>query len=301
MVTATTIREHGVPAPQPAEVHRQPAVRDIDVNGVRLSFRDHGGSGRPVVLLHGLASSAHIWDVVGSHLTYDHRVVALDQRGHGSSDRPDSGYDFETVTRDLAAFVEALGLDCPIIVGHSWGAHVALEYAARGHDASGVVLVDGGHEGLEGKTWEEIEREMAPPDLTHLTPGELLAQVKEWEWGEFWSPAVEAEVLSLFDVTESGTVRPKLTRENHFQILRAVWEQRLDDVYRDVQVPVQLVPALPRTAPQAETEKKRRTVAAAAEALDAGVRWFEQTYHDIPLQRPHALASIIREFNRGQR
>ena len=218
------------------EKHESPRVRSAQLSGLRLGYRDYGGFGRPIVLLHGLASSSHIWDVVGNTVSKTHRVVALDQRGHGTSDEPLAGYDFESVTADLAGFIDALGLYRPIIVGHSWGAHVALEFAARRpNDVSGIVLVDGGYEGLEGKTWAEIERDMAPPDLTHLTPQGLIEQVKEWEWGEFWNDHVEAEVLSLFEIDPSGTVRPRLSKASHMQILRAVWEQRLEPPERGSQ------------------------------------------------------------------
>src|SRR5947209_13357686 len=77
----------------------------------------------PIVLLHGLASAARIWDFVAPLLAErGYTVTALDQRGHGESDKPDSGYDFATILADDNAAVQALGIEHPIIVGHSWGA-----------------------------------------------------------------------------------------------------------------------------------------------------------------------------------
>ena len=78
-------------------------------------------------------------------LAHVFRVIALDQRGHGLSDTPDDGYDFKTITGDLARAIGALGWERPLVVGHSWGANVALQLAAD-YPAlpSGVVLVDGG-------------------------------------------------------------------------------------------------------------------------------------------------------------
>ncbi len=71
----------------------------ISTNGINLHYRDWGGSGRQVVLLHGLASSCHIWDLVAPQLAEDFAVIAVDQRGHGLSDKPDTGYDFASVSR----------------------------------------------------------------------------------------------------------------------------------------------------------------------------------------------------------
>ncbi|MFN8598748.1 MAG: alpha/beta fold hydrolase, partial [Anaerolineae bacterium] len=75
----------------------------IEANGLRFHALDWGGRGDWLVLLHGLASQAHIWDLVAPQLIDRFRVIAIDQRGHGLSDKPDSGYDFATITRDLDA------------------------------------------------------------------------------------------------------------------------------------------------------------------------------------------------------
>ena len=83
--------------------------------------RGVGGAwgGEWLVLLHGLASQAHIWDLVAPLLIDSFRVIAIDQRGHGLSDKPDSGYDWATVTADLDAILNALNAS-PI--GRCWPA-----------------------------------------------------------------------------------------------------------------------------------------------------------------------------------
>ena len=58
------------------------------------------------------------------------RFVALDQRSHGESDQPDTGYDFRSVVDDLTAFIDGIGLTQPsVLVGHSWGASLVLHFA----------------------------------------------------------------------------------------------------------------------------------------------------------------------------
>src|ERR1041384_5527200 len=107
-----------------------PSVR---VGALRLNYEQWGpaSSGSGVVLVHGLGSSCHIWDFVAPLVAQQSlRVVALDQRGHGESDQPDTGYDFASVVADLAGFVQAVGLVEPsVFVGHSWGASVVLHFA----------------------------------------------------------------------------------------------------------------------------------------------------------------------------
>src|SRR5919108_4708537 len=145
-----------------------PTDRTVPGDGVGLHARDWGGDGTPVVLLHGLASNARIWDGVAQRLAdAGLRVVTLDQRGHGESKQPATGYDFATVCRDLAAALDALGLERPVLVGHSWGANVALQYAAeRAQAVAGLVLVDGGFLGVAdwpGMTRELARERLAPP------------------------------------------------------------------------------------------------------------------------------------------
>ena len=65
--------------------------RTVTRDGVKLRVRDHGGGGRDLLCLHGLASSSHIWDLVAPLLVPDFHVVAYDQRGHGRSSKPESG------------------------------------------------------------------------------------------------------------------------------------------------------------------------------------------------------------------
>src|SRR4051794_30672736 len=88
--------------------------------GLAMHYRDWGGAGRPILLLHGLASSARIWDFVAPLLRDRGHVVALDARGHAASAKPDTGYDYATIIADVAGAVQALNLVPPVVVGHSW-------------------------------------------------------------------------------------------------------------------------------------------------------------------------------------
>src|SRR5712692_422831 len=123
------------------------AVTDgfVKVGALRLHYQEWGQRSAvgTVVLVHGVGSSSHIWDLTGPLLAEKGlRVVALDQRGHGESDQPESGYDFTSVVADLAGFVEALATcEAPVMVGHSWGASVVLHYGvAHPEGTAGVVL-----------------------------------------------------------------------------------------------------------------------------------------------------------------
>ena len=108
----------------------EPAVRQAQVNGLRLHYVDWGETGNPpMVLLHGFSAQARYWDGFAVHMRDAYHVYALDQRGHGDSDWAES-YGPETMPRDLAAFVDGLGLEHVTLVGHSMGGGVAFRYTA---------------------------------------------------------------------------------------------------------------------------------------------------------------------------
>lgn len=99
----------------------------------RFHFLEWGApDAPPIVLLHGGHQSAHSWDLVSLHLARRYRVLALDQRGHGDSEwSRDVEYSNHTMALDAEAFLAALGLERPILMGHSMGGRNALLLTKR--------------------------------------------------------------------------------------------------------------------------------------------------------------------------
>jgi esterase len=115
----------------------------------RFHFLEWGNrEAPPIVLLHGGHQSAHSWDLVSLHLAEHYHVMALDQRGHGDSEwARDVEYSNHTMALDARAFLDALGLDKPILIGHSMGGRNSLLLTK--HDPSrlrALVIVDVGPE-----------------------------------------------------------------------------------------------------------------------------------------------------------
>jgi len=281
-----------------------PQEQFISANGLNFHLLDWGGHGQWLVLLHGLASQAHIWDLVAPRLSDDFHVVAIDQRGHGLSDKPDSGYDFATLTSDLAAILGALHAtrDRAVLAGHSWGGNVALQYAVDQPDrVSGLILIDGGFLQVGDRIdWPTTEKFLEPPDLIGTPVDEFRAGLKTW-MGAAWSPEAEAITLQNFEVRADGTIAPWLRKSNHMQVVRAIWEHRPSELWTHVQCPVLMIPAVgpePHDARTRDTlDNKRRNVAFAEQRLKRSQTiWMNDTIHDIPLQRPGELAKAIKTF-----
>jgi pimeloyl-ACP methyl ester carboxylesterase len=284
-----------------------PTETFVTVGDQRLHLRDWGGpdSAPPIVLVHGLASNARIWDLLAPLLAPNFRLAAIDQRGHGLSSKPEGGYDLVTIAADLAGAIAALGWQRPLVVGHSWGANVALQLAA-GHPnvPSGIVLLDGGTNELASvmPLAEALER-LAPPRLAGTPRAQFLEMLRSrWASGAL-NPAVEAAIMANFATDAEDRIAPHLTFENHLKIVQGMWEQRPSQLFARVACPTLIIPAeqAPADAAAAEwIERKRSAVAAAAASIpQARVVWAHDTIHDVQLQRPEWLAGELAAFARS--
>ncbi|HEY3061080.1 MAG TPA: alpha/beta hydrolase, partial [Chloroflexota bacterium] len=251
------------------------------------------------VLVHGLGSSRHIWDLVAPTLATRFRVLALDQRGHGESDKPDDGYDFPSIVADLFGFLERLAPAQPVVlVGHSWGASVVLHVAVQHPERiAGLVLVDGGTSSPgERSTWDETLERLTPPDIDGMRWADLRRRMSARN-GMYEDPRVEAVGRSLFNFDADGRIYRRLKIPNHLRILRALWEQRPAELLPQVRAPLLLLPARQSADAGDWSDAKARSIQRALELQPrARLRWFEDTVHDIPLHRPDELAAELVAF-----
>ncbi|TQF03081.1 alpha/beta hydrolase [Kitasatospora acidiphila] len=112
-------------------------------DGTQLFYRDWG-SGRPVVFVHSMLMSSQMWQHQMQHLVeHGHRAIAYDRRGHGRSDDPGTGYEFDTLADDLAALLAELDLTDVTLVGHSMGGGEVVRYLSKHGDEriSRIALV----------------------------------------------------------------------------------------------------------------------------------------------------------------
>ena len=269
----------------------------LGVRNQQLHIRQWLGALRPIVLVHGLASNCMTWEATACALhAAGHAVVSVDQRGHGRSSKPGSGYGFDEMTADLLELIQQLGLHRPIVAGQSWGGNVVLDFVAR-HPAAvgGVVLVDGGFIDLQAKpgaTWESISVQLTPPALAGMPRAAMQARMQQAHAN--WSAAGVQHQLANFETLADGTIRPWLTLERHMLILRALWEQRVCQLYPQVMAPVLLLAATSAAEDAQWLVQKRAEVAAASALLPScQVHWFADTDHDIHVQRPQETAALV--------
>jgi N-formylmaleamate deformylase len=116
------------------------ASRFVDSGGVRLHVLDYGGEGRPLLVLPGITSPAISWDFLVGELG-DVRPLVLDVRGRGLSDRAAGRYGLEDYAADAAAVIRELGLEQPIVLGHSMGARIAVLLGVRHPELVGPLII----------------------------------------------------------------------------------------------------------------------------------------------------------------
>ncbi|MDQ6692293.1 MAG: alpha/beta fold hydrolase, partial [Candidatus Dormibacteraeota bacterium] len=254
-----------------------------------------GATAEPTVLfLHGLSSNARFWQRVAERIP-GRRLVALDQRAHGASSAPDHGYLPQTLAGDAAWVIGTLGLGRVVVVGHSWGASIALELAADFPDlVAGLVVVDGPIRpwSERGLTWEQAATFMQPPLPTYRGLEEAVAEKRrllKTAWGDDLTDFVRAGLVADGGQGD-GALRLPLTVSIRRQILHAMFFQPYDLQWGQVACPV-LIAMAESEAPFVDF-KRSSAGFVSQQVKGTAVHWFA-TGHDIPLEDPAGIAADI--------
>ena len=281
-------------------VRTEPESRWLRSGDLNMHYLDWGGTRQPLVALHGAASSSHWYDLVIPHLAGDLRVVAPDQRAHGKTDQPSTGYDWRTLAGDMVGALDQLDIEKAVVMGHSWGASTALAVAAYHPDRTqGLIMVDGGFGGRRSSemTWEEFRDRLSPRDI--YGPRERYLGALKQQFAHCWSDKLEQMVMSMVRVDPDGSVHERLELSNQQQMLWAMWSEPTSELMPHVQCPTLMVAAAGRQpiANPEMLERRRANVEAAQAAMpDAKVAWIQDTGHDIGYEKPEELAAVIGEF-----
>ena len=290
-----------MPDSNPKPINADPVSHSVEISDLTMHYLDWGGGGAPMLALHGLASSGHWYRRVAPHLAGDYRIVAPDQRGHGATSQASSGYDWQTLAEDAIGLLDHLGIHRAVVLGHSWGGHVASNLAMRFPDrVSKLVMIDGGFQDghlMPTPTWEAFQQRLAPR-LVAGTRDEYLRRLADNLWF-CWGDDLAEIALTMVYEGPDGQMHDILRPGHHAQVLESMWNEPPSVVLPQISVPTLVIAAGPRAERASSQFSRQREVmvAAAAQAMqNSQIHWIPETVHDIGYDKPAELAAVVREF-----
>ena len=179
-------------------------------DGITIQAAEWPGRGRTVLAVHGLTSNCRSFDLMAQALSPAHRFVALDLRGRGLSDKPATGYSLEHHCRDIEAVCADLGLTSVALMGHSLGAYICLNLAARRPDlVERLILLDGGAD-LSPQEWAKVSAGIKPSldRLGRLFPSfeDYIAQIRQAPFLQPWNRNTEDYYRYESQEVEGGVI-----------------------------------------------------------------------------------------------
>jgi pimeloyl-ACP methyl ester carboxylesterase len=254
----------------------------------------------PLLLLHGLSSNARYWERLARHVGR-RRLVALDQRGHGLTGRPPrspavpAGYAMDELLGDASYLIDALKLPRPLVVGHSWGATVALELVGRHPGlASGLVFIDGPVQSAANLfSWEEAQQIMQPPLPRFASFADAVSESRA-DFGDAWADDLEPFVRARV-VPDGDALVLTLTSAARLELLRDLYGSQPDILWPGLEVPASVLLAR-RGSQNTRGWKEQGAAKLASAAPQVRIRWFD-TPHDIPIHAPADVAEEIEHLS----
>jgi len=189
-------------------------------NGIQIQLAVWEGKGKEILCIHGLTANSRFWDCLASALASHHKVIAMDLRGRGFSDKPPSGYSIEHHCKDVLALIDDLGLERPVLMGHSLGAFISLVFTAQyPQRVDRLILVDGGgklSENQMAKVFVGIKPSL--DRLGQIFPSfkDYVLQIKQAPFLQPWNSYMETYFRYEVEEVEGGVrsrVHPKHIEE----------------------------------------------------------------------------------------
>ncbi len=203
----------------------------VKANGIRLHYLDWGGQGPVLLFLAGMGCGSYIFSQFAPRFTDKFQVLAVDRRGHGDSDYPETGYDPDTLTEDLCQFLDAVRIDEVILAGHSMACielcHFTALYPER---VLKLVFLDAAYDNASPEQqaiWDNNPaRKMLPawpqeqPDTVeaYMTTVRRLAP----SINSMWNAAVEEDVRHSVKSMPDGKVLDKMSPAEQQAIMQSL-------------------------------------------------------------------------------
>jgi pimeloyl-ACP methyl ester carboxylesterase len=236
-------------------MHTLPAVLregKFEADGAHLHYIDWGGEGRNVVLLAGIGGTAQLYRGLAPILAERFRVAALTRRGHGRSDRPESGYDSDSAVDDIRRFLDHLRIRRAVLIGHSWaglemtrfcGVHPDRVEAVVYLDALNVLL-EPLPDGDADPVWTMVEIKPQAADLVSVDACLAFVKRSRPDLAAIWCEAIEADRRDTIGaIVRRGPDAPVYER------MREGLGDHRNPKYEDIRVPSLAIVPVGKTHP----------------------------------------------------
>ncbi len=198
----------------------EPKRMKVKGDGIKIQLAVWEGKGKQILCIHGLTANCRFWDCLASALSPQHRVIAMDLRGRGLSDKPSKGYSIERHCKDVLALIDDLGLKRPVLMGHSLGAFISLVFSAKHPQrVDRLVLVDGGGKLTEtqmAKVFAGIKPSLDRLGKTFPSFEDYISQMKQAPYLQPWNSYMETYFRYEVEKVKGGLrsrVHPKHIEE----------------------------------------------------------------------------------------
>ncbi len=218
----------------------------VQTNGISLHAVDYPGNGPTLLLLPGLTANAHSFSgLIAAGLAPRFHCVALDLRGRGLSDKPESGYTMADHAADVLGVLDELGLETAVLVGHSFGGLLGYYLAAKHpHRVERLVAIDAAKAATNPAVAEMIKPSLARLGQVLPSVEAYLAAMKQMPFLEGkWDEHIEAYYRADMRVNDDGTAQPQSTPEAIAAAIDGVISEDWESVFAAIEQPTLLINA----------------------------------------------------------
>ncbi len=252
----------------------------ITTNNLRLHYLERPGGMPPLLLLPGLTANAHCFDgLAAAGLSPRLRTLAVDFRGRGLSDKPESGYGMGAYVADMLGLLDGMGVETAVPVGHSFGALVGIMLAARyPHRFPKLVILDSSHLLIKPETVELIKASLERLRQRQPSMDAYLAAMKQMPYLQgYWDDSLESYYRSDVRVNADGTVQTHATPEIIGQTIDGEYAEPWAEYVAAIHQPVLLL-----NAPQPYGPSGAPPILSEQMARETAVLFANCTYQQVP-------------------
>ena len=272
-----------------------PRAQDVEVRGVRLNYAEWDGGEPTLLMLHGDMRTSRSFDAVSRELKGEYRVVALDARGHGSSDWPPTGYTIRDRVDDLTAFCRKIRLRDAIGIGHSVGGGIVPLTADEAPGVFRSLLLLEPDFLFDEDFHRRGARRLNSPRRTWSGRNELRAHLKQHRFAGSWrDDSIEDVVAHETRDLPDGSIDMKWASES-FNVEDGP-DSRYDlrPLFKGMALPGLFVLGEETAGYYADLERIATGRPNLASVTISG------TGHNMYMERPDAVANVIRAFVAGE-